>query len=661
MSPRARKQESASNPFSDYFEAIRELDLADSTEHSLRGPLEKLLDTLATNTTPRPKIIHEPKRDQTKLGAPDFKVKRHEAIVGYLETKKISENLDAVLQSAQIAKYKKLSGNIILTNYLEWIWLKDSHIAKRETLCYLNDVGNRRAKLDRDKAAKVATLIAGFLSTPPQKLADAKKLSYALAVRCHDLRDFLLEELERQDKEHEPGRLHGLYAVFQKDVFHELALKEFADAFAQTLGYGLFLAKLNTKTQTKVTLQNAKNYIPVNFALIRELVNFLDELEREEYHGIKWLVEEILSILNTLDLDAIHEDLAFIKSQGQLFPPTEEERLLFAKDPYVHFYEDFLKAYDKDTRKGRGVYYTPPPVVNFIIRAAHDILQDTFGITHGLADRKRVTVLDFATGTGTFLLEVLHRIFETVSKGIRAQIVQEHILKNLYGFEYLIAPYTVAHLKLSQFLQDHGYSMRPDERLNIYLTNTLEPIEPQANWLLPTLSREVEAAQKIKDKPILVITGNPPYSGHSKNTGDWITKLINTYKTVDGKPLGEKNPKWLQDDYVKFIRFAQWKMEQVEEGIVGIITNHSLSGQSDVSGNASILDANLQPDLRARSSWQHEKERNDARRRQGRKRVRHRARRGDFLNDEDEKETIVTGRVSCRSAGNTKREISGAA
>ena len=153
--------------------------------------------------------------------------------------------------------------------------------------------------------------------------------------------------------------------------------------------------------------------------------------------------------------------------------------------------------------------------------------------------------------------------------------MKERVLKNLYGFEYLIAPYTVAHLKLSQFLHDKGYAMQPGERLNIYLTNTLEPIEPQRNLLLPVLSREIEAAQEIKDKPLLVITGNPPYSGHSKNTGEWITELLDTYKTVEGKPLGEKNPKWLQDDYVKFIRFAQWKMEQVEEGVVGIITNHS--------------------------------------------------------------------------------------
>ena len=561
-------------PLKPYFTAIQSLNALEATEHTLRGALENLLNALAADENPNVTIIHEPKRDKTRLGAPDFKIKLHESTVGYLETKPIGDNLDAVRQSAQIVKYKRLSGNLILTDYLEWIWLRDGAIIARETLCSPSDAGNRRARLDPNKAEKVARLITGFLSVPPAKLGTANTLSRALAVRCHDLRDFLLEELERQEQEQQEGRLYGLYVVFKEEVFQELALKEFADAFAQTLGYGLFLAKLNAGETTAVTLLNAKRHIPTNFALLRELVNFLDELDQDEYRGIRWLVEEILSIMNTLDLTAIHEDLAFSKRSGHL-PSTTDERQLFAKDPYVYFYEDFLKAYDKDTRRGRGVYYTPPPVVNFIVRAVNDILKDTFGITGGLADRKRVTVLDFATGTGTFLLEILHHIFEATPEGTRSLIVKEHVLKNLYGFEYLIAPYTVAHLKLSQFLHDKGYAMQPGERLNVYLTNTLEPIAPQGNLLLPALSREVKAAQAIKDQPVLVITGNPPYAGHSKNTGAWITDLIDTYKEVDGKPLGEKNSKWLQDDYVKFIRFAQWKMEQVEEGVVGIITNHS--------------------------------------------------------------------------------------
>ena len=562
------------NLLASYFNAIKHLDTAEGTEHTLRGALENLLNAIVTDARLNVRIIHEPKRDKTKLGAPDFKVKLHEATLGYLETKSIGDNLDTVLQSAQVAKYKRLSGNLILTDYLEWIWLRDGKIVKRETLCYPSDAGNRRARLDPDKAEKVAKLIAGFLSVPPAKLGNTNTLSRALAVRCHDLRDFLLEELERQEKEQREGPLYGLYEIFQKEVFQGLTLEEFADAFAQTLGYGLFLAKLNAGEKATVTLRNAKQHISTTFALLRELVNFLDELEQDEYRGIRWLVEEILSIMNTLDLTAIREDLSFSKRSGQ--PSRKaDERQLFAKDPYVYFYEDFLRAYDKDISKRRGVYYTPPPVVSFIVRAVNDILKDTFGISSGLADRKRVTVLDFATGTGTFLLEVLQQIFEAVPESVRNQVVQEHVLKNLYGFEYLIAPYTVAHLKLSQFLHDKGYVMQAGERLNIYLTNTLEPIEPQRNLLLPALSREVQEAQAIKDKPVLVITGNPPYSGHSKNPGKWITELIDTYRKIDGKSLDEKNSKWLQDDYVKFIRFAQWKMEQAEEGVVGIITNHS--------------------------------------------------------------------------------------
>jgi hypothetical protein len=577
--------------FKAYFDQIKKHDVQDSTEHTLRPALDHLLKSLAGDQV---KVIHEPKRDPTGKGAPDFKFKTNECILGYLENKNIGESLDQFLKSEQIVKYRKLRDNLILTNYLEWIWLKDGEIAKRETLCYLSDVGYPKARLDPDKAKWVAGLITAFLSTPPKGIGRAKDLALALALRCHELRDFLTEELLRQEREHQQGKLFGLFGVFKRDVFHELDIPGFADAFAQMLGYGLFLARLNNGQGSPVSLNNAKQYIPTNFELIRELVDFLDELDREEYRQIRWVIEEILSIMNTLDLAALHEDLAFSKRQGRLFPQTEEERLLFAKDPYVYFYEDFLTAYDKRMRKSRGIYYTPPPVVNFIVRAVNHILQSTFGIKDGLADRRRVTVLDFATGTGTFLLEVIQQILEVVPDGLRDQLISEHFLKNLYGFEYLIAPYTIAHLKLSQYLHDLNFRMKPQERLQIYLTNTLEPIEPQQNWLLPALSKEVAQAQGVKNKPILVITGNPPYSGHSLNpsyrqishktkTGKiqikriptFIGGLIESYKQVDGRPLGEKNPKWLQDDYVKFIRFAQWKMDRVEEGIVGIITNHS--------------------------------------------------------------------------------------
>lgn len=377
------------------------------------------------------------------------------------------------------------------------------------------------------------------------------------------------------------------------------------------LAYGLFLARLNSGSEP-ITLHNAREHVPGSFHLIRELVDFLTELNKAEYRDVRWVVEEVLSIVNSLNLAAIEGDLSFNRRRAisrNIRAGDEEEHRLFERDPFIYFYEDYLKAYDAATRKARGVYYTPPPIVNFIVRAVDDILKQSFGIHDGLADNKRVTVLDFACGTGTFLLEVFQRIFDNIggSESGRANlIVREHFLTHIFGFEYLIAPYTIAHLKLSQYLKDKNHQLKDGERLQIFLTNTLEPIEPQRHLLLPAVTAEVEAAQKVKDRQILVITGNPPYAGHSKNPSErtveetirerktkkgvvklkrpivvrkkvktMIGALIDDYKFVDGKPLGEQNAKWLQDDYVKFIRFAQNKMETATEGVVGIITNHS--------------------------------------------------------------------------------------
>ena len=343
------------------------------------------------------------------------------------------------------------------------------------------------------------------------------------------------------------------------------------------LAYGLFLAKLNSGG-AEVALANARQFVPGSFRLIRELVQFLDELDAPEYDETRWVIEEILSIVNGLDLRAIHEDLSFKHRKAisrKVRAKDEEEHRLFERDPFIYFYEDFLAKYDAKMKKSRGVYYTPPPIVNFIVRAIDDILRDAFGIEDGLADHAHVTVLDFACGTGTFLLEVFQQIFENIGgadSGKASLVVRDHMLRNVFGFEYLIAPYTIAHLKLSQFLADQGHPLTQGERLQVFLTNTLEPIEPQRNLLLPALTQEVEGAQSVKDMPILVIVGNPPYAVESKNTGEWITSQIEAYKLVDGHHFGERKHS-LGDDYVKFIRFAQLKMEEVERGIVGVISN----------------------------------------------------------------------------------------
>jgi hypothetical protein len=557
--------------FEKYLLLLRQ-DRDDKTEHSDRGALETLLNRAAHEADPGIRIIHEAKKVQGS-GAPDFKVMKAAMILGYVENKTVGENLDQILKSDQIARYKKLSNNILLTDYLEFIWIKDAKVNGRERIAFRDDLEGKPKRPREDRVKAVSDLLRGFFSTAPEGIGRAQQLALALATRSHFLRDFLDSELRRQEKEHGEARLYGLFQVFRDQVFHELALREFADAFAQMLAYGLFLAKLNS---------------------IGELVQFLDDLAAPEYTEIRWVVEELLSIVNGLKLREIHEDLSFKHRKAisrKVRAQDEEEHRLFERDPFVYFYEDFLAKYDAKMKKARGVYYTPPPIVNFIVRAVDDILKETFGIAQGLADHKRVTVLDFACGTGTFILEVLERIFENIGGADSARaglIVRDHMLKNVFGFEYLIAPYTIAHLKLSQYLKDKGHPLNGNERLQVFLTNTLEPIVTESDqrelWPVPALASEIKEAQTVKEKPILVITGNPPYSGHSKNKGAWIAAAIDDYKfTVETdhtgeeakKPLGERNPKWLNDDYVKFIRFAQMKMDAVDEGVVGIITNHS--------------------------------------------------------------------------------------
>lgn len=612
------------NGFDRYLLALRRTPVEEKTEHTDRLALETLLQLFADDAGSGISVQHEPKRIVDK-GAPDFKITKSGLILGYVENKAIGENLDKVLKSDQIRRYKSLSQNIILTDYLHFVWINKDGI-QRETLCHATNLEGSKFRLHDDRVTAVSKLLQGFFSTTPEGIGRSQQLALALATRSKLLHDYLSEELVRQDRDDQKGKLYGLFQIFRDQIFHELKLSEFSDAFAQMLAYGLFLARLNSGSNL-ITLHNAREYVPGSFRLIRELVDFLTELEKDEYRDVRWVVEEVLSIVNGLNLPAILEDLSFRQRKAisrKVRAADEEEHRLFERDPFIYFYEDYLKAYDAATRKSRGVYYTPPPVVNFIVRAVDDILKDRFGIPEGLADHKSVTVLDFACGTGTFLLEAFERIFSNIggpTAGRADPIVREHLLKNLFGFEYLIAPYTIAHLKLSQYLKDQKHPLKHGERLQVFLTNTLEPIEPLKNLLLPAVTAEVEAAQAVKDKPILVITGNPPYSGHSKNKGMWITTAIDEYKftwakNADGMdertPLGEKNPKWLHDDYVKFIRFAQMKMDGftfktlapdgkaiehsvsgVKNGIVGIITNHSYLDNPHVSRDAPVANEDV--------------------------------------------------------------------
>jgi predicted helicase len=363
--------------------------------------------------------------------------------------------------------------------------------------------------------------------------------------------------------------LFSLYNAFKQYVDTSLSKEDFADAFSQTLGYSLFIAKLNQDTQEPIDLYNIQKFIPDNFTFIRALSDFLKELQKEEYLEVKHRVEEIIGMMNHLHLKSILKELA---GESQL--DLGESDPLISRDPFIYFYEHFLQEYDADKKRERGVYYTPPSVVHFIVRTINEILIDQFGIAAGLADHEQVEVLDFATGTGTFLHEAFHQILDIQhvqeSPALRVKLVEDHLLKNFYGFEYLIAPYAIAHMKLSQFLRER--QLHPKPELNILLTNTLDNSEeaqkstqmPFVEWL----RMEGHLANDIKAKPIRVIMGNPPYSGASKNKGSFDDTVKEEYRPAD-----EGKMNW--DVYEKFICFAHQKMKKINCGIIGVITNNN--------------------------------------------------------------------------------------
>jgi len=425
-----------------------------------------------------------------------------------------------------------------------------------------------------ENEAHFLDLFEKFLSFSLPKVYDAKTLAIELAKRTRFLRDEVVAQELEEDAGKGMGHISGFYEAFRKFLIGGLSREDFADLYSQTITYGLFASR--TRSENGFNRKLAYDNIPQTIGILRDVFQFisLGTLPAQ----MEWIIDDISEVLAVTDVRKILHDY-FHEGKG--------------RDPIVHFYETFLAEYDPKTREKRGVYYTPEPVVSYIVRSLHHVLKEHFKRFDGLAG-ETVTVLDPAAGTLTFLAEAAKlAVEEFVSKygeGAKANFIRDHILKNFYAFELMMAPYAVGHLKMSFLLEELGYKLQQDDRFKLYLTNTLE-MEELAQSELPgmvSLSEESHLAGKVKkETPILVILGNPPYSGHSANRGKWIDDLLkkgytvaNGYKdegyyTVDAKPLGEKNPKWLQDDYVKFIRFAQWKIDRAGEGVLGFISNHS--------------------------------------------------------------------------------------
>ena len=577
----ARKSKTFGDILIEYLKRLRSLSKRPDTtgELSYRPVFQRFLElaSKALQSEAKATFITEPKRKV--FGVPDFKVVEGHSQVGYIETKALGEDLEAVMQTDQLERYRQLP-NLLLTNYLEFRLIQDGTQTESVTLCSVSELQSG-ASVDQSPTQLIRGLLATFLAKVLPGVGTAEDLAEQMAWRTHLMRDAILKSRNHQGRF--SGELRGLFDAFKLVLIHDLSEEQFADMYAQTVAYGLFAARhqsvqpgrLDTLTNG-FSLSSAARLVPRANPLLRSLFKQLADEDMLD-PGWMWHASDIADLLGASDMRRIAENMA---------------TKLGREDPIIHFYETFLKEYDPKIREMRGVYYTPEPIVSYMVRSVDHLIEEKFGRPDGLAD-KSVMILDPAVGTGTFLTGVikhLHNIIvERGQKGTWPDFVRNNLLPRLFGFEILMAPYAVAHLKVDMLLEELGYCFQEHERVHIYLTNTLEQVAKVSNLLAvgfaKTLVEEGRTAGEIKDnKPIMVIIGNPPYSGHSMNPSrvkvngkwkkTWIGELIEDYRKVDGKPLGERNPKWLQDDYVKFLRFAQWRIAQTGHGIVSMITNH---------------------------------------------------------------------------------------
>jgi len=557
-------------------------------EHSYRPALKDLLQSLL----PKMVVTNEPAHFE--CGAPDYIIQREKdhLPVFFVEAKDVNDNdLDGRNKNAhkeQFDRYKQALDYIIFTDYL------DFHLYEQGE--FLDSV--RIAEVKGDKIVGIAEAEDKFLSmiqhlgsSAIQRVTSASRLAKLMAGKARLLANIIERAMNDDTDSYANDNLRGQYQAFKDVLIQELKPTDFADIYAQTIAYGMFAARLHDDTPENFSREEAARLIPKTNPFLRQIFNNLAGNDLDE--RIAWVVDDLVTVFQATDLQKIMASYSRDKLHH---------------DPMIHFYEDFLSEYNPKLRKSKGVWYTPQPVVGFIVRAVDEILQKDFGLPEGLADysmierevaveqsrdkrtsdgmkhekRKfhRVQILDPATGTGTFLAEVVNQIYDRYrdNQGIWQQYVEQHLLPRLNGFEILMASYAVAHIKLDMLLAETGYQHNTDKRLHIYLTNSLEESNNEPRTLFAQwLSREATEANVIKrDYPVMVMIGNPPYSGESQNKGKWVMSLMDSYKKEPGgkSQLNERNPKWLNDDYVKFIRIAQDYIEKNGEGIIGFINPH---------------------------------------------------------------------------------------
>ena len=560
---------------SEYLKSVKTtFENGQATEHSHRGFLQTYLQNLSDCI-----VTNEPKRQA--CGAPDYIIERKGIPVGYIEAKDIDADLDKIEKSEQLKRYFTSLDNLILTDYLEFRFYH--HGQKLET-CRIAKIERGKLKPLEENFEHLEKFLKDFFLYKGITIKSSDKLAKMMAVKAQLLQEITYntliqakEDLEKGNSDQDASLLNQ-YEVFKNILIHDLTEKQFADIYAQTITYGLFAARLNDTSLENFSRQEAAFLVPKTNPFLLKLFSYIAGPDIDT--RIEWIVDELADVFAACDIAELLQTFS-----------TEQ-------DPFIHFYETFLAEYDSKLRKSRGVYYTPQPVVDFIVRSVDKILQEEFDLPMGLADSQkinvkmqnkhtlknenteihRVQILDPATGTGTFLFEVLREIYKKYQgqEGLWQNYVEEDLLPRLHGFEILMAPYAMCHLKLGMFLQQTGYksqnSAKP-KRLGVYLTNSLEVSDEDFGSLFSQwLSQEAQEANYIKKQmPIMIVLGNPPYSVSSSNKSDWISNLLEDYK----KDLNDKNIQPLSDDYIKFIRYGQHCIEEKGEGILAYISNNS--------------------------------------------------------------------------------------
>ena len=556
-----------------------------ATEHTYRGDLKQLLESIVQDII----ATNEPKR--ISCGAPDYVLTRKDIPFGFIEAKDVGDkDLSGTKKTGnkeQFDRYKSSLDNLIFTDYIDFhFYLYDVFITK----IAIAEIVNGEIIALPENFTAFTNLIKNFCLHVGQTIKSSKKLAEMMASKARLLADIIELALTNDENKSEDSTLKDQMNAFKEILIHDISPKGFADVYAQTIAYGMFCARLHDPTLPTFSRQEAAELIPKSNPFLRKLFGYIAGPDIDD--RIKWVVDSLVDIFLACNVAEI------LKSYGK---STKME------DPIIHFYETFLSEYDPKLRKAKGVWYTPKPVVNFIVRAVDDILKTEFDLPQGLADTSKtkikvnlqatdkrykdnirtieeevhkVQILDPATGTGTFLAEVVKHIHKKFGgqQGIWSNYIETHLLPRLNGFELLMASYAMAHLQMDLLLTETGYKPTKDQRFRIYLTNSLEESHPDtgtlfANWL----SSEANEANFIKrDSPVMCIVGNPPYNAESSNKGEWIVKLMQDYKKEPGgkEKLKEQNSKAINDDYVKFLRYGQHFIEKNGSGVLAFINPH---------------------------------------------------------------------------------------